>query len=91
MTGSRKKLLRTPGACKYIVAEYDKKNSNSCWKESYLLKLVYELNHPKNQVTNITELKLSTNRHNNLTTTGVVKNKECIITNTIDIVTILLT
>jgi hypothetical protein len=43
--------------------------------ESYSPKLVYNLSHPKNQVIDITESELSTDKYNNLMITRVVKNK----------------
>jgi len=54
--------------------------------ESYSLRLVYELSNPKNQVIDITESKLSTDKHNNLMITGIVKNNGDITANTIAIV-----
>jgi len=54
--------------------------------KSYSLKLDYELSHPKSQVIDITESKLSTDIHNNLMITGVVMNKGDITANTVAII-----
>lgn len=69
------------GPFELILTNNEAKNT-----ESYSLKLDYELSHPKSQVIDITESKLSTDKHNNLMITGVVMNKGDITANTIAII-----
>ena len=69
------------GPFELVLTNYEAKNT-----ESYSLKLDYELGDPKNQVIAITESKLSTDKHNNLMITGVVKNNGDITANTIAII-----
>lgn len=54
--------------------------------KSYSLNLDYELSHPKSQVIDITESELTTDNHNNLIITGVVKNNGDITANTIAVI-----
>ena len=54
--------------------------------KSYSLNLDYELSHPKSQVIDITESELSTDNHNNLIITGIVKNNGYITANTVAII-----
>ncbi len=54
--------------------------------KSYSLNLDYELSQPKSQVIDITESELSTDNHNNLIITGMVKNNGDITANTIAVI-----
>ncbi|QLH07219.1 FxLYD domain-containing protein [Nitrosopumilus ureiphilus] len=69
------------GPFELVLVNNEAKNT-----ESYSLKLNYELSHPKSQVIDITESKLSTDKYNNLMITGVVTNKGDITANTVAIV-----
>jgi len=69
------------GPFELVLTNNEAKNT-----ESYSLKLNYELSNPKSQVIDIIESKLSTDMHNNLMITGVVKNKGNITANTIAII-----
>ncbi|AJM92130.1 conserved exported protein of unknown function [Nitrosopumilus piranensis] len=54
--------------------------------KSYSLELDYEISHPKSQVIDITESKLTRDNHNNIMITGIVANNGEITANTISVI-----